>query len=64
MTFRDDYRRLLRIGGFAVWTAVGLPVLFFQAVSPQKDRETVAFLARDDYVTGTLLPVDGGRLLT
>ena len=24
----------------------------------------VAFLARDDYVTGALLPVDGGRLLT
>ena len=24
----------------------------------------VAFLAREDYVTGTLLPVDGGRLLT
>jgi signal transduction histidine kinase len=45
MTFRDDYRRLLRIGGFAVWAAVGLPVLFFQAVSPPKDREMVPFLA-------------------
>ena len=45
MTFRDDYRRLLRIGGFAVWTAVGLPVLFFQAISPRQDREIVPFLA-------------------
>jgi signal transduction histidine kinase len=45
MTFRDDYRRLLRIGGFAVWTAVGLPVLFFQAVSPPKHREAIPFLA-------------------
>ncbi len=26
MIFRDDYRRLLRRGGLAVWAAVGLPV--------------------------------------
>jgi signal transduction histidine kinase len=45
MMFRDDYRRLLRIGGFAVWTAVGLPVLFFQTVSPPKGRETLPFVA-------------------
>jgi signal transduction histidine kinase len=45
MTFRDDYRRLLRIGGFAVWAAVGLPVLFFQAVAPPKSRETLPVIA-------------------
>ncbi len=27
MLYRDDYRRLLRRGGFAVWAAVGLPVI-------------------------------------
>ncbi len=36
MLFRDDYRRLLRTGGFAVWLAVGLPVLFFQVLAPPK----------------------------
>lgn len=30
MLYRDDYRRLLRIGGFAVWAAVGLPVVALQ----------------------------------
>jgi signal transduction histidine kinase len=45
MTFRDDYRRLLRIGGFAVWTAVGLPVLVFQAVGPSKSRPMLPVLA-------------------
>jgi len=45
MTFRDDYRRLLRIGGFAVWTAVGLPVLVFQAVGPSKSRPVLPVLA-------------------
>ena len=34
MTFRDDYRRLLRAGGFAVWAAVGLPVFVFQLQRP------------------------------
>jgi signal transduction histidine kinase len=45
MTFRNDYRRLLRIGGFVVWVAVGLPVLFFQVVSPPKNREALPVLA-------------------
>ena len=34
MIFRDDYRRLLRAGGFAVWAAVGLPVFVFQLRRP------------------------------
>jgi signal transduction histidine kinase len=41
MTFRDDYRRLLRIGGFVVWAAVGLPVLVFQAVRPPTGGATL-----------------------
>ncbi len=35
MTYRDDYRRLLRSGGFAVWAAVGLPVFVAQFRPPQ-----------------------------
>ena len=27
MTYRDDYRRLLRAGGLAIWAAVGIPVI-------------------------------------
>ncbi len=27
MLYRDDYRRLLRRGGFGIWAAVGLPVI-------------------------------------
>jgi len=30
MTSRDDLRRLLRWGGFAIWAVVGLPVVFFE----------------------------------
>jgi signal transduction histidine kinase len=30
MTSRDDLRRLLRWGGFAIWAVVGVPVLFFE----------------------------------
>ncbi len=37
MIFRDDYRRLLRSGGFAVWIAVGLPVFLF-SLRPSADR--------------------------
>ena len=38
MTFRDEYRRVVRTGGFAVWVAVGVPVLAFLALSPRADR--------------------------
>jgi len=39
MLYREDYRRLLRAGGFAVWLAVGLPVLVLQIVAPPKARD-------------------------
>jgi signal transduction histidine kinase len=45
MTFRDDYRRLLRTGGFAVWIGVGLPVLAFQALRPPKGEQVIPVLA-------------------
>lgn len=45
MTFRDDYRRLLRIGGFAVWAAVGLPVIVFLTIGPPRDREPLPVAA-------------------
>lgn len=44
MIFRDDYRRLLRAGGFAVWIAVGLPVFLF-FLRPSADRGHSAFAA-------------------
>jgi len=31
MTVPDEYRRLLRLGGLAVWAAVGVPVVGFAA---------------------------------
>jgi len=34
MTYRDDYRRLLRAGGFAIWAAVGLPVVVLSSTRP------------------------------
>jgi signal transduction histidine kinase len=45
MTFRDDYRRLLRTGGLAVYATVGLPVLSFLAVGTRRDREMLPTLA-------------------
>jgi signal transduction histidine kinase len=44
MIFRDDYRRLLRAGGFAVWIAVGLPVFLF-SLRPPPGRGQGAALA-------------------
>ena len=44
MIFRDDYRRLLRAGGFAVWIAVGLPVFLF-SLRPSPDRQAAAVAA-------------------
>ena len=34
MTYRDDYRRLLRAGGFAIWAAVGIPVIVLHSFRP------------------------------
>ena len=39
MLLRDDYRRLLRRGGFAVWAAVGLPVLALQLLDSPRGRD-------------------------
>jgi signal transduction histidine kinase len=44
MIFRDDYRRLLRAGGFAVWIAVGLPVFLF-SLRPSPGRGNPAAFA-------------------
>lgn len=38
MTPRDDLRRLLRWGGFAIWAVVGLPVLFSVLGPPSRER--------------------------
>jgi signal transduction histidine kinase len=45
MIFRDDYRRLLRAGGFAVWIAVGLPVFLFQLGTPPGRGQPAALAA-------------------
>src|ERR1700687_4612726 len=45
MTSRDDYRRLLRSGGVAIWAAVGLPVLVFQLSQPPTLREGLPLAA-------------------
>ncbi|HTD52068.1 MAG TPA: sensor histidine kinase [Thermoanaerobaculia bacterium] len=45
MTSRDDLRRLLRWGGFAIWAVVGLPVVFFELSAPSRGRPSAAFAA-------------------
>jgi signal transduction histidine kinase len=45
MVYRENYRRLLRRGGFAVWAAVGLPVLVLQLFAPARDRNSLALVA-------------------
>jgi signal transduction histidine kinase len=45
MIFRDDYRRLLRSGGFAVWIAVGLPVFLFSLRPSAEPGRSLAFAA-------------------
>ena len=45
MIFRDDYRRLLRAGGFAVWIAVGLPVFLFSLRPPPGGGQGAALAA-------------------
>ena len=42
MLQRDDYRRLLRRGGFAVWAAVGLPPLALQVLDPPRGQDLFA----------------------
>jgi len=34
MSYRDDYRRLLRAGGLAIWAAVGVPVIALSSLRP------------------------------
>src|SRR5690242_20497633 len=43
MTYRDDYRRLLRAGGFAIWAAVGMPVVVLSSLRPV--RHPLLYLA-------------------
>ena len=45
MVYREDYRRLLRAGGLAVWLAVGLPVAVFQLVGPPRGHDLFALAA-------------------
>jgi signal transduction histidine kinase len=42
MLYREDYRRLLRIGGLAVWLAVGLPVVVYRALASGRARDGFA----------------------
>ena len=42
MLYREDYRRLLRSGGLAVWLAVGLPVVVLQLLFPVRGRDALA----------------------
>src|SRR5262245_49294420 len=45
MLYREDYRRLLRAGGLAVWLAVGLPVAALQLIAPPNSRDAFALAA-------------------
>ena len=45
MLYREDYRRLLRAGGLAVWLAVGIPVLALQLLAPPRARDLFALAA-------------------
>ncbi len=45
MLFRDDYRRLLRRGGIALWAAVGLPVIALQLLGPARGGSPLALAA-------------------
>jgi signal transduction histidine kinase len=45
MLYREDYRRLLRSGGLAVWLAVGLPVIALQVLDPPRSRDAFALAA-------------------
>ena len=52
MLLRDDYRRLLRRGGFAVWAAVGLPPLALQVLDPPRGPD---FFALGAWIVSLLL---------
>lgn len=43
MTYRDDYRRLLRVGGLAIWAAVGIPVIVLSSF--RHPRHPLLYLA-------------------
>ena len=45
MLYREDYRRLLRIGGLAVWLAIGVPVLVLQAWAAPHGTDAAALAA-------------------
>ncbi len=45
MTSRDDLRRLLRWGGFAIWAVVGVPILLFQLGAPSRGRVSAPLVA-------------------
>lgn len=45
MLYREDYRRLLRSGGLAVWLGVGLPVLALQVLAPPRARDAMGLAA-------------------
>ncbi len=45
MLYREDYRRLLRTGGVAVWLAVGIPVVVLQLLGPWRTRDEFALAA-------------------
>jgi signal transduction histidine kinase len=45
MTSRDDLRRLLRWGGFAIWAVVGLPVLVFELGAQSRRQLSAPFFA-------------------
>ena len=43
VTFRDDYRRLLRASSFLVWVIVGLPVVLFQLAASRRGGPVLPF---------------------
>lgn len=48
----------------AAWRGLGARVPLQRTGNPDHIGQTVVFLAQNDYITGTLIPVDGGEHLT
>ncbi len=46
-----------------LWTAMGARVPLQHVGNPQHVAQTVIFLAQHDYITGAVIPVDGGESL-